>query len=498
MIREMVLGNPVLIKHVRSRLRMQHLLPLIAIVITICICIAWAAAVGGDQQGAAISILVVQALVLFLVGGATVATAVSNARESGMLDFHRISPQEPAAVTLGFLLGAPIREYILFACTLPFSLLIATEANHSLLGWLAVTADLIVASLLYYAIAILAGLALPKRTSSMTITVLIIAMLHMGWMLQASGCMTIVPTALSAFAGPGTPFPFRTTVFGLPMPAFLVSLLHQVPILVFLLLAAARKMRHELAYPLSKLDAVMFFLVFALLLVADAPSSLGVGREFNGGAELGIPAFAYGLLLFGALLTVLVTPNAGAFTRGIRHARKLGSAEPSLWSDRAPNFGAVAAFGVIFAGAGVVASAFTPHTLWPAAGTVVAAVIGGCAVLFWGLAKQSFDLIFRRNSNSYFMLLVFVCWVLPLILGLLIGAMVNDERSASYVLAMSPLSSIGLLLTTWRSPTAAVNTSIALTVNVALVLIFAVISMQATRRATAEVSEGRSGGEPAL
>jgi hypothetical protein len=76
--------------------------------------------------------------------------------------------------------------------------------------------------------------------------------------------------------------------------------------------------------------------------------------------------------------------------------------------------------------------------------------------------------------------------------------MLNDDRSAGYVLAMSPLSSIGLLLTTWRDPMTAVNTSIALTVNVALVLIFAVISMQATRRATAGVSEGRSGGEPAL
>jgi hypothetical protein len=477
---------------------MQHVIPLIAIVVTICICISWAAAAGNGAQGAAISMLVLQALVLFLVGGATVATAVSNARESGMLDLHRISPQEPAAVTLGFLLGAPIREYILFACTLPFSLLIAAEANHGLLGWLALTADLIVASLLYYAIAILAGLALPKRTSSMTLTLLIIAMLYLGFMLQPAGCMTIIPTALSALGTTDASFAVHTTIFGWPVPAFLVSLLHQAPVLVFLLLAAARKMRHELAYPLSKLEAVLFFLLFALLLVADAPGGMAIGRGSEAGAGSGIPTLAYGLLVFGVLLTALVTPNAGAFARGIRHARKLGFAESPLWEDRAPNFGVISAFGAIFAGAGLVASALVPHAVWPGAGIVVVSVIGGCALLFWGLAKQSFDLTFRRSSNSYFMLLVFACWVLPVILGLLIGALLGNARSAGHFLAASPLSSIGLLLTGWRDPATAVNTAIALAVNIALVLVFAVIGIQAARRATAGVSEGRSESAPAL
>jgi hypothetical protein len=76
--------------------------------------------------------------------------------------------------------------------------------------------------------------------------------------------------------------------------------------------------------------------------------------------------------------------------------------------------------------------------------------------------------------------------------------MLGDEKSAGYFLAMSPLSSIGLLLTGWRDPTTALHTSIALTVSVALVLVFAVISVQATRGAAAGVSEGRTEGGPAL
>ena len=44
-----------------------------------------------------------------------------GARASGILDFHRVSPLTPTELTLGFFFGAPIREYLLFAATLPFS-----------------------------------------------------------------------------------------------------------------------------------------------------------------------------------------------------------------------------------------------------------------------------------------------------------------------------------------------------------------------------------------
>ncbi|MGD0113183.1 MAG: hypothetical protein ABSD48_15095 [Armatimonadota bacterium] len=500
MFRDLVLENPVLVKHVRSRLRLQHLIPLIVIVIALCICISWAGIVSGRDRSAVTSITVLQALILFLVGAAAVATAVSNARESGMLDFHRISPQQPAAITLGFLLGAPIREYVLFACTLPFSLLLAVGAGYSILGWLAVLTDLIVVSLLYYTIAILAGLALPRRTSSMMVVVLIVVVLNLGWVLQIAGCLTIVPTVLSVFSDPKGPVPISTTILGYPVSAFLVSLLHQVPVLVFLLLAAARKMRHELAYPLSKADAVMFYLVVALLLVADARSGrldIPAGLH-DSSAELGIPTLMYGLLTFGALLAALVTPNAGALARGIRHARKLGFSRVSSWGDHAANLTAVAVLALVFVGAGAAASALSRYTPWSMPGTSVVALIGACAVLFWGLAKQSFDLAFRRNSTSYLMLLMFVCWVLPLILGLLISAVSSGrDTMASHVLALSPLSSMGLLLTTWAEPTTTTNASIAIAASVGLVAVFAIIAWRVTCRAVAAEWTGRPVDIPA-
>lgn len=327
MMDDLVLQNPVLVKHLRSRLRPQHLIPLVLMVAAICACITWASMAGEDPRGGLMGLITFQGLLLFLVGSSAVAAAVSTARESGMLDFHRISPQRPLALSLGFLLGAPVREFVLFACTLPFALVLAAQADHTLLPWLAVTADLLLLSPLYYAIAILAGLALPKRTSSTTLTLMLIIFLHMGWMMQAAGSLTIIPLTAALGKDAATTAPhINTTILGYPAPALLVCLLHQLPILVFLLVAITRKMRHELAYPLTKLDAISFYSVMALLLLSDAPAGLAMldSSPHGGSPELGGIALTYGLALLGCVFVALVTPDAGAFARAVRHAVEAG------------------------------------------------------------------------------------------------------------------------------------------------------------------------------
>jgi len=489
MLRTLITENPVLIKHLRSRLRLQHLIPLIAMVVTLCICISWAGIASGGQGPALMGILVLQGLLLFLVGAATVATAVSHARDNGMLDFHRISPQQPTAVTVGFLLGAPIREYVLLACTLPFSLILAVGAKFGLFGWLAVMLDLVVVSLLYYSVAILAGLALPQRTSSTILTLLFVFGLNAAWLLQPIGSLTIVPTALEAFRDQNAAPAVWTTLLGSPAPAFLVSLLHQVPVLIFLLIAAARKMRHEFAYPFAKADAISFYFVMGLLLLVDAPGGIDISHQPSyslGSVRAGVAALSYGLLLLGVFFATLVTPNAGAFARGIRHARKLGLTPISRWEDRAANPAALVIFAAVFAAAGVVATLGLPGTGSYGTRAIAAALVGACAVLFWGLAKQSFDLTFRRHSNSYFMLLLFACWGLPLILGLLISAVTNTD--ASGVLALSPLSGIAVLLSEERGMGLTNAGYTAVIASLVLVIAFALLTARAVRRTTSAAS----------
>ena len=119
------LDNPIFVKHLRSRLRAQPLGAAMVVVLVLCICIAW----GGYQLdayhngGAFGALLALQAVILIVMGASQVGSSVSAARASGILDFHRVSPLTPGELTIGFFFGAPIREYVLFACTLPFAAL---------------------------------------------------------------------------------------------------------------------------------------------------------------------------------------------------------------------------------------------------------------------------------------------------------------------------------------------------------------------------------------
>ena len=117
------LDNPIFVKHVRSRLRVQAVASAIVAVQALCLCIAWAGfQLKGFDNGIAFAwLLFLQVIIIVAIGGAQVATSVGSGRASGILDFHRVSPLSRDALSLGFFFGAPIREYLLLATTLPYS-----------------------------------------------------------------------------------------------------------------------------------------------------------------------------------------------------------------------------------------------------------------------------------------------------------------------------------------------------------------------------------------
>ncbi|MEN6404441.1 MAG: hypothetical protein ABFD94_21035, partial [Armatimonadia bacterium] len=109
---ELVWENPLFTKHVRARLRPQQLYPMVIVIGVLCLFSLWGTySTDSYKDGMLFSILLlIQGGLLLLVGTSEIANAVAGARHSGMLDFHRISPQSPVATAAGFILGAPIRE----------------------------------------------------------------------------------------------------------------------------------------------------------------------------------------------------------------------------------------------------------------------------------------------------------------------------------------------------------------------------------------------------
>ena len=59
-------------------------------------------------------------IILMGLGTGQVASGLARERLEQLVDYQRMTPMTPTAKILGYLFGLPIREYFLFALTLPF------------------------------------------------------------------------------------------------------------------------------------------------------------------------------------------------------------------------------------------------------------------------------------------------------------------------------------------------------------------------------------------
>jgi hypothetical protein len=485
----LLLDNPILVKHARSRLRRQQLLPAIAGVVVIAALITWGA-VAADivRNGAGFwMILTLQIAILFLGGTVQVASSVAYSRDSGILDFHRISPVRPLALTLGFLLGGPIREYVLYACTLPFALVFVGMGSPSPLGFLMVLADTLVLALLFHSAALLAGLVAARSRGVGGGIVALILVLHMASGVPPLGLFTLTPLCQQAITGRSDiPIP---TFFGLPVPPFPLSLLHQLPVLFFLLAAAVRKMRHERAFLFSKPVAVLFHLVLAFLLLSDVTNIPDSQHALP--VAFGPLAVVYGLTAAALLLAAAVTPKFGDFANGIRRARKGGAARPPAWSDLASNWAPLLLFCVILLGTTVAASTLSVTQNASLGGVLPAALVGMGVIVYFGCARQGFDLMYRKNSPPYFVLFLFLLWIVPLFVALIASMSHMGDAAQEAILGASPIAGIALAATRghggWFSP----GGSVALGSSVVMAVAFFQFRLRAERRAAEAALRGR-------
>ena len=161
---DIVLDNPMLIKHLRSRLRPAQVAPWVVVVAILCLFIVWSGqAFNWFRNGFSLSLMLgLEAILLAIVGTQQIAGAVGSARESGVIDFHRVSPQPPSWLTLGYFLGGPIREYVLFAVTVPFAIFLAAMSPLGVLGLLLVWVAMFVCAWILQLIALLGTLVSKK------------------------------------------------------------------------------------------------------------------------------------------------------------------------------------------------------------------------------------------------------------------------------------------------------------------------------------------------
>lgn len=479
--------NPLLIKHVRSRLRRQQLLPFMVIMVLVCGCVMWGVSVThAFKDGVAFLLLLfVQGALLLLVGTSEVASAVAGAKHSGMLDFHRISPQSPVATAVGFILGAPIREWVLAALTLPFSLAAAILGPPGLDGLIITLVVLIPSALLFHTLAALAGASAARlRGAGSWVTVLVI-ILHAGSPVQ-SGLFTVVPT-VTRLLSPKATLPLREVFFGLPMPVAVLSLVHILPVLALLFVAAVRKMKSDAIPVYAKPQAVAFQAVLAVLALGGA-----VGLRIEDMPGVAGLIVIYFLVLAAVVLTWGVTPDAGQFAKGVRRAHKLGLPASPVWSDWAANWCPLG----VFAGLTLVAGLWVgmPDALGGFGGLSLThlfapLMVGVATVVCFGCAKQYFTLRFRDAGLTYFGLFLFLAWVFPVVVGLLLEAsrdvfVGQASHVPQIVTGLSPIVGIAFA----GSPDTIAETCASLATVTLLALVFVALSVRAEQQATADAT----------
>jgi hypothetical protein len=263
---------------------------------------------------------------------------------------------------------------------------------------------------------------------------------------------------------------------------------------VLLFLAVVRKMKSDFMPVYSKPQAVAFQGVLAVLALGDV-----VGLHLEDVPGLAGLIVIYFLVLTALLLGWVVTPSAGEFAKGVRRARKLGLPASPLWSDWAANWCPLG----LFCGFSVIAG------LWAGAPEAMAGIggltlnhllaplmVGVATIMCFGCAKQYFVLRFRKAGLTYFGLFLFLAWIMPVVVGLLLEASRDAFVSkASHlpqtITALSPAVGIAYA----GQPNTMAETIASLVVATLLALIFVVLSVRAEQQAVAQAGEAQPEGD---
>lgn len=439
-IQDFLLDNPILVKHARSRLRPAQTIPWVVVVAVLCICILGAsemlASPGTASRWALACVLGLQLVLLVIVGGSQIATSVSSARASGILDFHRVTPLPPFTIALGYFLGAPIREYVLFACTLPFALMATLFEGSGLLGLLGILIPLVFGTWVIHALTLLAALATKKPKSN---TAGGAGGGIVGVFMLAFFLIYPISTGLWFATELLRGEPKLLSFFGVPIHWLAFVMLYEAATLGFLFVGAVRKMRSDRTHAYSKRLAIACQATATVL-------ALGAVWHLKGQDNALVLWLMYPLVVLALALTVSITPDLGEYLKGLRRASRLGQRRPSVWDDSGSNRVGVFVLSALVMLGGTIAWEAIEGRMPGRPSYSLTIATGVFTVAYFGLAMQYFALRVRTKGSTLMQAFIFLLWVVPLVAGGILG--VADLRSqtglAAVVASLSPVAGLAL------------------------------------------------------
>ncbi len=389
--------NPIILRGIRERLRIKHLIAAGLFSLIVSATIYFTAYLNEANGGWSYNpqtgqmeqsdpspvkgarhafpfLLCLQGFYLMFLGTGRVAAITAEEKESGLLDYQRMTPMNPFSKIWGYLLGLPAREYYMFALTLPFLLHCIIVGELTLENVLHLYFVFFSSVVLYHLTAHVIGLVVPKPRAASWVSRIVVLGLYV--FLPAFGqagisflsFLTILPTYFGKmlpelislensdydyYRWENDLIDFWQDVpfFGAEISPSLFTLIMQGLILAALLVTAYRKWRNESLPAFSKTSGLIIFAVFQFLLLgslwpffSEGKASGLLGEEFSlsaaddkGGATtilLFVQSVFFGLSILG-ILTLINTccPDLHLHLKGVQRANRLGLSSIPMSAD---------------------------------------------------------------------------------------------------------------------------------------------------------------------
>lgn len=463
-------ANPIVRRYARSRLRPRSLGVALLATLMFASFLFFIVRAGADHWDLSrsdlartplIPLLVLQGLILFVLATGQMAAGITGEADEGVIDYQRLAPMTPMAKVLGYLFGLPLREYILFLATMPFSIWSMVVGQVPLLIGLQLYGVFMVAAVLYHLTGLMSGTVVKNRRwaflSSMGVVFLLYTVVpqaaNMG--LVYFRYVTIEPVFIEclphllprdagAVARTWDNFAPTAKFFDLDLPQAAFTVVTQVVLILAMVVMLWRRWYRAESHLMGKVGAVGLFAWIQIMLLGNAlplissgevfPSNnsskwmKSMGRDWYPDAEetVGMTG-AYGVvtLLILWLMVSFITPNRDRQIRGWRRARKLGQARLSPGSD--PSTSTPWVFAMVVIGAGgwfwfskeVVESTWFPGASLPS--TALAAYV--CALATAGFG---FQFVLEGLGARAAGLCTLLAGIAPLLLGVIF--MVSSDR----------------------------------------------------------------------